>query len=284
MPDHRIVANDLPPAVSKIKTAQDVGQGAGSANEELSDSELSDDAEEAPSPGKCTAKVEDGISRLLQLAVRVRQEGAKRSNEEVARFEPTDEHGKPLLDEFEAYIDKICQRAFEPSKEANGADHGQPEGVALGSVPNYLQERTKKTMLERWRRLCYRKHHASDLAGPRNKVLPKSDTQKQQTKPAAPPLVSRDSARGPNLSTKKTLGVDVAPKAMSTASQLPEHITIDRNIDPHPKTPPTVSTKIRADRLEFPRPPKIRDGMDMFNCNFCGLPCKTSLLEKRKWQ
>lgn len=251
--------------------------GSSSSSSSSGHSSDEDDTESAHA-----TKVQDGIGRLLQLAVRIRREGRKRSNEEASGFEPRDDSGKPLAAEFQRYIDAICTRAFKP-----GSTNSET-GDERFEIASYLKERVNKCMLDRWRRLCYRRHHASDLAGPTQKAAPRTDAQKAKAKPVAPPLVRRDSNRAPVTPTPKLAAPMVESRALSAATSLPEHIRYTHN-DLHPKTAPSVTTKVRADSLAFPRPPVTRAGVDVFICNLCGLPCETRLLEehrsnKSKWK
>ena len=214
----------------------------------------------------------------------MRREGAKKTNEEAAKFEPKDESGKPLATEFELYVESVCERTFK-QRRANDRATGEKEGGAetFGVAP-FLQERAKRCMLDRWRRLCYRRHHASDLARPNESATARPDLSKPKTKPTAPPLVTRDSSRPQGAPAQKIASLPVASKAVSAATSLPEHVKIDKKTDLHPKTAPTVTTKVRADHLVFPRAPVVREGVDVFICTLCGLPCPKDLLEKRKWQ
>lgn len=250
----------------------------------MSFSDMSDEDGIEPVPLKLASEVEDSIGRLLQLAIRVRREGARKTTAEAAKFEPRDENGRPLAEEFEQYINSICQRAFAPTHARTHADLQQLDSTKGFEADAFLKERAAICMVDRWRRVSYQRHHASNLADPSQRTTVKPETQRPKIKPGAPPLVSRDSVQLQASAVAKDAHVPVASKAVSVASLLPAHVNIDHKIDPHPKTAATVTTKVRADHLEFPRAPKVRDGLDKFKCPLCGLLCSTSLLEKKKWQ
>ena len=218
-------------------------------------------------------KIQDGIGRLGQLAVRLRREGAHRTEARAAEFDPTDESGEQLAPEFESYIKVTCRRAF-PEHNHDGATEERFQ------IAGYLQGRLRKTILDRWRRICYCRHHASDLAGPTSKPAVKSDTQKLKPKLNAVENVGTRDLLRPGMVRKPS----VARKAVSTATTVPEDLKIDKKVDLKPRSTPTVTTKVRADQLNFPRAPNARDGVDLFICPFCGMPRPTKLLSKNQWQ
>jgi hypothetical protein len=244
---------------------------------------MSDEDDINSIPSKLATEVEKSVGRLLQLAIRVRREGARKTAAEAAKFEPRDENGRHLAPEFEKYIHSICQRAFNTTQDAS-ADASQLHDSARYEAAPFLRQRAEKCMVDRWRRVSYQRHHASNLADPSKRTTAKPETQKPKTKPGAPPSVNRDSGRIQASNAAKDAHVSAASKAVSAATVLSARIKIDQKIDLHPKTAPTVTTKVRADHLEFPRAPKVRDGVDEFKCPLCGLPCPTSQLEKKKWQ
>lgn len=227
--------------------------------------------------------MEKAVGRLLQLAIRVRREGARKTAAEAAKFEPRDENGRHLAPEFEQYIHSICQRAFNATQDAS-ADTRQLHGNERYEAAPFLRQRAEKCMVDRWRRVSYQRHHASNLADPSKRTTAKPETQKPKTKPGVPASVNRDSGRIQASTATKDAHVSAASKAVSAATVLSARVKIDQKIDLHPKTAPTVTTKVRADHLEFPRAPKVRDGVEEFKCPLCGLPCPTSQLEKKKWQ
>jgi hypothetical protein len=234
---------------------------------------------------KLATEVERSVGQLLQLAIRVRREGARKTAAEAAKFEPRDESGRHLAPEFEQYIHSICQRAFSTAQDAS-ADARQLHGAERYEAAPFLRQRAEKCMVDRWRRVSYQRHHASNLADQHasQRTTSRTETQKPKIKPGAPPSVSRDSGRLQASTATKDAHLSAASKAVSAATVLSARVKIDQKIDPHPKTAPTVTTKVRADHLEFPRAPKVRNGVDEFKCPLCGLPCPTSQLEKKKWQ
>lgn len=244
---------------------------------------MSDEDDEDLVPSKLATEVEKSVGRLLQLAIRVRREGARKTAAEAAKFEPRDENGRHLTPEFEKYIHSICQRAFNATQDAS-ADAHQLHGADRYEAAPFLRPRAEKCMVDRWRRVSYQRHHASNLAYPGQQTTSKTETQKPKTKPGAPPSVSRDSGRLQASTATKDAYVSVASKAVSAATVLSARVKIDQKTDLHPKTALTVTTKVRADHLEFPRAPKVRDGVGEFTCPLCGLPCPASQLEKKKWQ
>lgn len=245
---------------------------------------MSDESDAVLQPAKLAAEIENSVGRLLQLAIRVRRESARRTIEEAAKFEPRDETGNLLTPEFEKYIGSICHRAFGKAKDSTTADDHKADRTRGFEVASFLKERAQKCMVDRWRRISYQRHHASNLEDPSQKTTTKAETQKAKAKPVAPPLISRSSAQAQVTPIGNGEPVAVATKATSAATSLPAHIRIDQKTDLRPKTALTVTTKVRADHLEFPRAPKVRDGLDKFKCPLCGLLLPSSLLDKRKWQ
>lgn len=245
---------------------------------------MSEEDDISPHPSKLTAEIEDAVGRLLQLAIRVRREGAKRTTAEAAKFEPRDDAGQPLAHEFEQYTNSICKRAFKTAPADTTADGRRLDRTEAFVAAPFLRVRAQRCMVDRWRRISYQRHHASNLADPSQKTTINLDVQRISTKPVAYPLASRGAARLQASRAAKDAPVPVASKAVSAATSLAAHVKIDQKIDLHPKTAPTATTKVRADHLEFPRAPKVRDGLDKFNCPLCGLLWPTNLLEKRKWQ
>lgn len=244
-----------------------------------------------------TKKIRDGIGRLIQVAVRLRREDGK-SQAKAASFEPEEK----LVAEFKSYRDNFCQHALRPRLVT-----GNPKGVhqnrltvntALANVdandvnneharfkpPPHLQDRVRHTMLDRWRRISYRRHHASDLAGPNQKPAPKVDLLKSKPTSFAAIAANGDSVRPQAAVLKKPMDA-LAPRiAGSAATTVHEDVKIDLKADLHLKGTPSITTKVRADQLVFPRPPTVRSGVDHFICPFCGLLKSVKFLQKSQWQ
>lgn len=242
----------------------------------------------------------------MQLAIRLRREGAQKSDTKATSFEPKNEAGETLVPEFERYITAICQRALNPRwdnvalETATVVGTDQPT-LPLGSVtlnpaqanetgrrlyhaPSYLHERLKKTMVDRWRRVSYRGQHAMNLAGSKPNPIVKNDMPKAKAKQAAPALLIREPSKPQITKAKLALNVPVVRQPLSAASVLRPDFKIDAKQDLHPKSALTIATKVRENQLNFPRAPTVRTGIDMFNCLFCGLPTSTKLLEKKRWE
>lgn len=272
-----------PTQPSERPSVTDTEEDTASGSEELATSDFSDEDDTSSAASNYAVEIEDSIGRLLQLAVRIRREGARKTSAEAAKFEPTDEHGRHLAPDFQKYTTSICQRAFNTTLDNIRADDRQLLRTEVFKAEHFLQERASRCMVDRWRRINYQRHHASNLAHPNQRAPTRPEVQRLKTKPGAP-SVGRDIARVQAPTEAKDAHIPVATKALSAATSLPPHVKIDQNRDLHPKTAPTITTKVRANHLDFPPAPKVRDGLDKFKCPLCGLLWPTSLLEKRKWQ
>jgi hypothetical protein len=252
-------------------------------------------------------KVEDGIGRLVQLAIRLRRERAPKDDAKAVDFEPKDERGTSLVPEFQLYIDAICQRALNTRSEnvvqeyatitgaktyrsgvATVALHADQanDGVAQQfQAPMYLRERLKKTMLNRWRRISYISHHAKNLAGHDQKPAVKHDLPTVKLQHDSVTISAhREPARPQVVKSRSALNIPIIHHPGSAATMVRADLKIDAKKDLHPKTALTAVTKVQVDQLNFPRPPDVRAGSLEFKCPFCDILRSVKLTEKQQWE
>lgn len=263
-------------------------------NADVSDSGSSSASEdEGGVMSRLQKRIEDGLRRLTYVAIKIRREGKSRVAARAAEFEPLNDEGQPLKAEFQAHIDFTLRRAFGDISmshqsaqsatfiEFQSHDAQQSENEQY-QPPNYLLERLKITMLDRWRRICYQMHHAKNL-----------------TTSSDPEVAVREE---PNI-VAKTAVAEVRQNhntQMDIIDERASQVIINR-------TPNTVATKLRADyvvpdpdevatnvsgtiitsaravKLDFPTAPKIQRGTDVFACPLCGLLQPANLLQRSKW-
>jgi hypothetical protein len=91
-------------------------------------------------------EIEDVIGQLIDVSVLLRQEGSQQQLEDRSKnFEPRNEHGDSLLDEFVTFVDWMCTRKRE------GTNDFVPE--------EFLVQRLRRTITKRWRLIHYLIHH-----------------------------------------------------------------------------------------------------------------------------
>jgi hypothetical protein len=95
-------------------------------------------------------EVEDSISQLLDLSVLLRKHGAQQHEDRAASFVPVDENGESMLSDFVDWSKWACRKSME---NHNGFLPGE-----------WMVERIERTILRRWRLMCYRVHHADRIA------------------------------------------------------------------------------------------------------------------------
>jgi hypothetical protein len=214
-------------------------------------------------------EAEDSISQLLDLSVLLRKHGAQQHEDRAASFVPVDENGASMLKDFKRWSKWACQKSAE-----------NQDGFLPGE---WMVERIERTMLRRWRLMCYRAHHDDRIANSHAAQFPVVESEsdiRQAPVPSATagkPLPQQKSDDGDSDVTVRT-------KQSSAATQLPEEYRL-----PSPTKRPGSSiassrTHIMPGRHDFPGPPKVAVSSTEFLCPYCRLPQQSKELKRSRWQ
>lgn len=223
-------------------------------------------------------EVRDRINRLFRLSLLLRQEGARKREAKALAFEPLDSNGAPLAPDFNSYVDKVLMRTFD----SRGAD-----GKALSPIlPDFIRKRLKRVIEARWRRLSHGNHHANALAGRGSGMatdmeLPKLRTTMGSKLDGKSP---QPTAQTPTMLVARTVAKVPASRPASAASTAPRDLTYDGKAAAKALSTGTATTKIRPNKVNLPRPPALKGGVEEFECPYCHLICSSKEQEKRLWQ
>lgn len=221
-------------------------------------------------------RIEEFIDRLMRLSRHMRRHGAHQRNKRATNYEPSDRLGRSLVEDFSRHVSFMCNQIFE-------GPFG--EGEDIFHVDEFLLERIKSTIMQRWRRICYWNHHASRFALP------------EPTQSEAPPKATtfREASVIESVTSQISKSMSKAPKqnfiaALSETKQSSAPTTLANDFKLLIKKPSRTSsagstrTHIRAGNLSFPPPPIAYHGMEEFECPYCRLLCSTKNLSKTRWQ
>lgn len=215
-------------------------------------------------------QVEDCTSRLIRFSGLIRQQGAHKRNDRALNYEP----GKTLVEDFKSHVMFVCNRHLGSKKD----------GQDTFEIDAFLSERLRQTMLQRWRRVSYWHHHASSLA---TTVSRQSESSVVPVLPV-PTTMPSSPFRDMQLLDRPQLteashdpGPSVRSSAATTAPEILENHSMTSS-----KTSSVGSsgTKVRAEGLSFPAPPRVSAGVKHFECSICRLPRPTADLRRSRWQ
>ncbi|KAK0318978.1 hypothetical protein LTR54_009872 [Friedmanniomyces endolithicus] len=94
--------------------------------------------------------VEEGIGRLIRLSFQLRREGFQQHEVKAVDFEPKDVKGNSMVDEFCEFAQFQCSQHLSQEKAQ--------------VIDDQLLQRLERTLLKRWRLMCYRSYHANRIA------------------------------------------------------------------------------------------------------------------------
>jgi hypothetical protein len=234
------------------------------------------------------------LARLEYIAVRLRREGIKKSATRAAtaaRYEPPGDEGKQLVKDFEEFIGSTLRHAFDDRPQTTSADamaaaqlsgHDPLEpGSEQYRMPEYLRTRLKSTMLERWRRISYERHHAAGLAQTEKPAvvvpaLPNATSQPEHTK--FEPKAARTET--PTVDQEGDRQIPPSKTIETAATEIPADYVVPRESDVLSRPPGTTVTSVQAGTLSYPIPPKLIGNEPYFSCPTCGQLQSTALLDK----
>lgn len=242
---------------------QDRGRSESSSSEDDSSSEPEESRQSVQH------EVEDSISQLLDLSVLLRKQGAQQHEDRAADFVPVEENGDSMVDEFMRWSERACRKSAE-----------NPRNYC---VEEWMVARMQRTMLRRWRLMCYREHHANRIAASR--MVRFSGSEPEVAVPKAPDSnILADKAPAPTRSHDAHTIVTVRTKQSSAATELPAGFR-----PPSPGKRPRSSiasskSHFTPGRHDFPRAPKVGENSKEFLCPYCRLPQPIRELKRSKWQ
>jgi hypothetical protein len=254
--------------------------------------------------------VTNSISLLLDLATDLRKLGTPREEQRALRHNPVDAEKNSLEPEFRQYVKLMCHIHLVSSRKAVTQDHNEGSGNARAVDRGYLKEheeptegfrlhfgendlfcsalndirnddisdsnfielRLRETILQRWRLLCYRAHHAETLASEWSEdqvhVLSKN-AEEVSVQPATP---HAEIASAPQ---------DQRTTISSVATTVHTDYTVLTKAERAPKTVMTKSGVALRD-ADFPKAPRIEHGEA--KCPLCHVPMPASDLKGTKWK
>jgi hypothetical protein len=241
------------------------------------------------------SRIQDNLRHLTNIAMKLRREGTERAAARAAAYQPLGDDGEPLEDEFRCLIDTTLQRAFDTSQDARHGDaalvtpKSDPVDTDLGApqyrLPEYLRQRLRTTMLDRWRRIAYQQHHSAGLAEvaePPVVTLEEDIDLRDVLQIEADTTVTTIKTQAPIAEGEEETSWSRAPK--TTATETPADFVLPKESELLPKAPGTVASSLRAGRLSYPSKPKVRTDTEVFPCTFCGQLQSTELLKRGKWE
>jgi len=241
----------------------------------IPDSDNSDAGESNVSSSIYTAEtleeeIEETIGQIVDLSVLLRKEGAQQHEDRAKDFEPKDEHGNSLQNDFVAFVDFVCTRRLQNKN---------------GFIPeDFLTQRLKRITIKRWRLIHYRIHHADRMnldaqisipvaeepgVGTSSKSVGRPQGGMEASKSAPSVTKTKQSTATTRQSAATTLPADYKPpisrpsKSLSIASS---------------------KTQFSPHALNFPRPPKVQTHEQDFKCPYCCLPEPAKTLGRRSWE
>ncbi|KAK0846198.1 hypothetical protein LTR91_022148 [Friedmanniomyces endolithicus] len=232
--------------------------------------------DETIDPSKLSAPredVEEGIGRLIRLSIQLRREGFQQHEVKAVDFEPKDVKGNSMVEEFREFSQFQCSQHLSLERAQ--------------SIDDQLLQRLERTLLKRWRLMCYRSHHANRIAnnalnkpavayqGPVSPdTLPKPGPG-QQISPLIPS--STQQASLPDVGTRTT-------QQSSTASVLTKDY---RPTDRGTLRASSIATSVPravSGRHDFPPAPKISSGVEEAECPLCRLIRPRHELQGNNWK
>jgi hypothetical protein len=214
------------------------------------------------------AEVEDSISQLLDLSVLLRKQGAQQHEDRAAQFVPVDENGESMLDEYAEWSQRACQKSME------NADGFLPE--------TWMVSRMQRTILRRWRLMCYRVHHANRVAASRIIDLPFVEPGANITQAPVPSTPATEIPLRVNARDDRTV-ITVRTKQSSAASELPADFMLPTPTK-RPRSSASSKTRFMPGKHDFPAPPRAEVESREFSCPYCRLPQPAKDLKRSRWQ
>jgi hypothetical protein len=228
-------------------------------------------SESEPDVSKQTLQqeVEDAISQLIDLSVLLRKHGAQQQEDRAASFVPVDENGVSMLSDFVDWSKWACQKSVDNQN---------------GFLPeNWMVERIERTMLRRWRLMCYRVHHADRIANSYAVQLPVVESEKE-LRQVPVPNTTADKALPQEISDDGDSVVTVKTKQSSAATHLPGDYRLPSSTKRLGSSIASSKTHLLPGRHDFPGPPKVEVSSKEFLCPYCRLPQHVKELKRSRWQ
>ncbi|KAF1818182.1 uncharacterized protein K489DRAFT_130067 [Dissoconium aciculare CBS 342.82] len=255
-----------------------------------SDGEFSDvSAESIPSDDdrmitRQKDRIEGGLRRLTFVANKIRLQEIEQDLKKVAEFQPLGTDGAPLENKFQRFIAATLHWAFGPAQNfgktglpasAQSREPNDPDReIEHYRIPEYLRERVGRTMLDRWRRISYQRHHSNGLARAMNssatgntpslvdpQIHPNDDRMMSNDSYGKNPKIS---IRDPETSAPELIADDVLPKESGNSQK-------------------AVLNSVRDGTLCYPVLPRVNPGTESFSCTICGSLKPARLLQRLEW-
>jgi hypothetical protein len=240
-----------------------------SDNNSSKGSSTSSESEPDVSKHTLQQEVEDSISQLLDLSVLLRKHGAQQHEDRAASFVPIDENGDSMLSDFVDWSKWACQKSVE---NQNGFLPGE-----------WMVERMERTMLRRWRLMCYRAHHADRIANSYAVQLPVVESERD-VRQAPVPNAAAGEVLPPDKSDDESSVVTVKTKQSSAATHLPADYKLPISAQRPGSSVASSKTRLMPGRHDFPGPPKVEVSSKEFLCPYCRLPQYVKELKRSRWQ
>lgn len=238
------------------------------------------------------------IGILLDIASDLRKPGTQHEEQRAHKFEPVDGQNRPLLQEFAQCVVESCKmhlirsRYATTSGDAYLASHGRIEtdaqGFDDGNTKSFLHgpdklllllqsgvgapdqdfifHRLQVTILQEWRLLCYRAHHARFLAEYHKDIQSGDDSSSSE--------VGSEFAASPPAKRIKMSQYFPGVSAIYQGQEGKIHDGQDQVITQPtivPKPESSSATQVSADRKYSKRPPKssiTKMGVTLTNADF----------------
>lgn len=258
---------------------------------------------EVPDKTITAEKVRDnanaGVGLLIDIASDLRKLGTQKEEQKALDFDPVDEEGNSLVEDFKHYIRTQCHLHLARTRMriATGDLHSERESWLANGTEQFVQElvspdgmsglsaefistRLQATILQRWRLLCYRSRHASSLAV--RDSITQSGEEPEDNDVTLPQGNETAISAGPQDLTQVPTGARTVLTSAATV------VTADRKFaqrhlqEEASKTAITKSSGVALGDIDFPPEPEVGEHEAL--CPICWIPTPAKDLRGRRWR
>jgi hypothetical protein len=264
----------------------------------------SSEAQPSPSVGafdkveRILENANTGLGFLIDIATDLRKLGTRKEEQRALEFDPVDDEGNSLVEEYKRYIHTQCCLHLERTRIQNTIDSHQSANSCSfsGTGPvaqkieyvgaendistEFITTRVLATVLQRWRLLCYRSHHGRSLA----KIDSIVETEQGLDDNEA---VTRSGESTTRPTTLRTPGHGIST-ARTVLTSVATEVTADRALPKpslHKKASKSVVTRssgVALQDVDFPTQPEGGEHETM--CPICWIPTPAEDLTGRSWR
>lgn len=267
-------------------------------------------------PGKVEAlrrETRQAISRLIEVATYLRTAATQKEDDKALEYDPIDGMGNRLLPEHADYVrEQIAMHLrVNRSRYANTQEvvQGTPalidrensvetwlsrfedRGQIHLSCDDFMAERLFRTIIQRWRLLCYRKRRAQLIAENADEIVSGSSpvgTTPKTTNPGIHlPVSALRAVDAVANRFRLTIGAEVrTPAPPFAAPTLSAGRTLPKLAVPSASqaaSSATGMTKAALTDLEFPSPPHVEKSGEGL-CPLCTVPMSVQHFAGEKWR